>query len=349
VLVLRRCCLGDVLMTTPLLAALDEAWPEARITYAVGHWSAPALANNPRVDRTILLPERPTLRQWTLIVGGLRRGRFALAILPERSPLVGLAALLAGIPRRVGLDSAGRGFALTDPVAVRGVRHEVERALDLARALGLPVSSRRMEYRPGAAAEDRVERLLSRRGVRTPIFVVHPGGGANPGVTMASKRWRPERFAAVADVLGGRHDGTVVVVGAASDRPAVAAMVAALRGEAIDLCGAPELDLAGLGALCRRAALYLGNDSGTTHLAEACGAPTVAIFGPTDPAMYGPFDGTGEAVAPSSPDRVARGDLTRLAGDDLANRAIDAVTVAQVLQAAERVLARDCRTRTARS
>jgi ADP-heptose:LPS heptosyltransferase len=337
ILVYRRCCLGDVLMTTPLLAALDAAYPAATITYAVGEWSRPALAGNPRVDQILPLPAAPNWRQWVATIGGLRRGGYDLAILPERSPLVHLAAWLAGIPRRVGLDSGGRGFALTDPVAVRGVRHEVDRALDLAPALEIALPERRLEFFPAAEATARVEALLTECGARPPLFVVHPGGGANPGVVMDGKRWPAERFGALADGLLARHGGTAILVGAAADRAAVAGAAAAMREPVIDLCGA--LSFPELAALCRLATLYAGNDSGTSHLAEACGAPTVVIFGPTDPAMYGPVDGVGAAVwdeqacAPS----VRRGDLTR-AGDG--GRCIDAVRVEDVLAAAGRVLAR---------
>ena len=339
ILVLRRCCLGDVLMTTPLLAALDETYPAAGITYATGPWSRAALGGNPRVDEVWTLPAGGGIAAWLATVRCLRRGRFDLAMLPERSPLVHLAAWLARIPRRVGLDSGGRGFALTDAVPTRGVRHEVERSLDLARALGIavPPGPHRPEYLPAPASIARVDALLEERGVVPPLLVVHPGGGANPGAVMTSKRWPTERFGQLADALHARHGGSVVLVGAPDDRPCVDATRAAMETAALDVCGALSLDE--LGALCCRAALYIGNDSGATHLAEACGAPTVVVFGPTDPAMYGPVDGVGEAVwdAAACAPVVRRGDLTR--GGDNA-RCIDAVTVADALAAAERVLAR---------
>jgi ADP-heptose:LPS heptosyltransferase len=340
ILVLRRCCLGDVLVTTPLLAALDDAYPAARITYAAGTWAATALAQNPHVDAVLRLPEHPTWRDWVRIVGKLRRGDFDLALLPERSPLPALATALAGIPRRVGLDSAGRGFALTDRVVLRGVRHETDLALDLARALGIPDPARRTLYRPSAAAQERIDHLLAADAAHHPLFIVHPGGGSNPGVTMDTKRWLPERFARVADELLARQGGTVALAGATSDRAAVDATRAAMRATALDYCG--KLNPDELGALCQRAALYIGNDVGTTHLAEACGAPTIVVFGPTDPAQYGPTDGVGEAVWDpiACGPHVQRGDLTRPDPSSSAVRCIDAITVEQVLAASERVLAR---------
>ncbi|HEY8600518.1 MAG TPA: glycosyltransferase family 9 protein [Thermomicrobiales bacterium] len=339
ILVFRRCCLGDTLMMTPLLAALDAAYPEATITYAVGRWSAAAVVNNPHIDAILRLPDHPSRRDWVRIVGKVRRGGFDLALIPERSPLPALAVALASVPRRVGLDSAVRGFALTDRVPVQGERHETDLALDLARELGLRADIRRPLYRPSEAASVHVATLLEARGVQEPLLVIHPGGGANPGTTMDMKRWPAERFAQVAATLRAQLGGSIILVGAESDRQLVNATNAALRGDAVDLCAALSLDE--LGALCARATLYIGNDSGTTHLAEGCGTPVVAIFGPTDPAQYGPTDGIGEAVwdPVSCGPYVQRGDLTRLTATETF-RCIDTITVEQVVAAAERVLAR---------
>ncbi len=340
ILIFRRCCLGDVLMTTPLLRAIEAAYPDATITYAVGKWSAAALGGAPQRHTILRLPERPGARDRVRIVGRLRRGRFDLALVPERSPLPALATALAGIPRRVGLDSAGRGFALTDRVPAPLLRHQSDLALDLARALDLPAAERRPRYLPSVEARARVAAILAERGLREPLFVVHPGGGANPGVTMDTKRWLPERFAAVGAALLARHGGTLVVVGAASDAATVAATLSACPPGTHDLSGVLSLDESG--ALCARATLYVGNDAGTTHLAEACGAPTVVVFGPTDPAQYGPTDGVGEAVWDpiACGPFVQRGDLTRLGDDARAVRCIDAIAVAAVVAAAARVLAR---------
>lgn len=340
ILIFRRCCLGDVLMTTPLLRALETAYPGAAITYAVGKWSATALGGEPQRHSILRLPEHPGPRDWVRIVGRLRRGRFDLALVPERSPLPALATALAGIPRRVGLDSAGRGFALTDRVPVPTIRHETDLSLDLGRALAIPASERRPRYLPSNAARARATALITERKMQEPLFIIHPGGGANPGVTMDTKRWPPERFAAVGAALLAQHGGTLAIVGAVSDADTVAATLIACPPGTHDLSGVLSLDE--LGAFCARATLYVGNDAGTSHLAEACGAPTVIVFGPTDPAQYGPTDGIGEAVWDpiACGPYVQRGDLTRLGDDARGVRCIDAIAVAAVIAAAERVLAR---------
>lgn len=341
IVVFRRCCLGDTLMMTPLLNALAAAWPQARISYAVGRWSAAGVVNNPHVDQIVQLPDQPTWRDWVRIVGKLRHGNYDLALVPDRSPLPGLALALAGVPRRVGLDSARRGFALTDQVPVLPLRHETDLAFDLARALAVPVTDRRPLYRPDQQAQDRVTKLLASHNVRPPVLVVHPGGGSNPGVTMASKRWPAARFAEVAATLQAERGGTIILVGVASDRPLVIATHAALGQHAHVLDLSEQLSLAELGALCQHASLYLGNDAGTTHLAEASGAPVVAVFGPTDPAQYGPTDLLSEAVwnPLTCGPAVQRGDLTRGAAIDQSD-CITTITVAQVLAAARRVLER---------
>src|SRR5205085_204860 len=134
--------------------------------------------------------------------------------------------------------------------------------------------------------EREAELALREAGWRDePLAVLHPGGGANPGMRLESKRWPVERFAAMGARLWAQGLRPVVVCGRGEEQLG-AELAAGLPG-AIEL-GA-RLSLAGLGAVAERAGLYVGNDSGPTHLALAVGAPTVAVFGPSDERRYGPF------------------------------------------------------------
>ena len=287
IVVLKPCCLGDLVQMTAVLAALRVRWPEAAISIGAGCWSLPAVAHHPALAGSFDLGaagvrgrQRPA--DLLHLQRRLRAGRFDLAVVPDRSPVLALAAFLAGIPRRAGLDSGGRGRLYTTRVAPLPRAHELDQAARLLAALGagpLPLP----RFFPGAGGAAAAERLLTELG-GGPLALLAPGGGDNPGTRMPSKRWSAAGFAAVAAAL--RDSGaTVAAVGSAGDREAIAA-VGALAPALVDLSGGTSIDA--LGALLGRAAVYVGNDSGTSHLAAASGCPTVAVFGPTAPELYAP-------------------------------------------------------------
>jgi ADP-heptose:LPS heptosyltransferase len=153
-------------------------------------------------------------------------------------------------------------------------------------------------------------------------------------MVLQSKRWPPERFAAVADRLAARGLKAVAAWGP-TDRDAAEAMLGATRVPVIAI--GERVGLSALGALQRRARLYLANDSGPSHMAVAVGTPTVMVYGPSDERRYGPFgwrdDGSPIGLAVANP---------TLGADDpgpaFSTRRVDAVDVEQVWSAVERLL-----------
>jgi len=289
VLVVRPCCIGDVLQSTALVGALRRALPDARLGYAVGPWSRPVLEGNPNLDvlvdtGAVVGGRKPTPRAFLGLVRRLRKGQWDACFVLERSPLFGLAAWMAGIPDRIGLDSAGRGFALTWRVPLRPRRQEAEAALDLARAVGLDTSDARTEFHPVERDRQEVERLAL--PTDRPYVCLAPGGGVNPGTELTAKRWDAERFGALAVRLTA-HGYRPLLIGGPPDHEAAEMARAASNGTATDLCG--RLSLTAVGALLQRSRLLVSNDTGVMHLAAAVGTPVVGLFGPTDPALYAPY------------------------------------------------------------
>lgn len=323
-------------MATALARAIKAAWPATELDFAVGDHSRPALAGNPDIRALVdasgcLRGERPAIAAPRL-AWRLRRRRYGMAFVPDRSPITAVVARLAGIPVRVGLDSGGRGRWHTIRVPVPPGRHEIELYLDLARAVGLPVPDQpRPVFVPAAADRARAGALLGNdAGGRTgPRVAIHPGGGVNPGMAMLGKRWPAERFAAVADGLAAAG-ARIVLLGGPGDQAAVAAVLAAAapatRDRLID--GAGRLSLGEVGAVIERCDLYLGNDTGVTHLAAAVGTPVVAVFGPTRPDRYGPLPGAGIAVAPVDGPAPTDDLAAAAASDAILGVPVDAVAAA---------------------
>lgn len=301
ILVIKPCCLGDVLMTTPVLAALRARFPQAEIDYAVGRHAAPAITGHPEVRRLIDCGPgagRGT-RHILSLLRRMRAGRYDLCLVLERSPLFTILPWLAGIPVRAGIDSGGRGFTLNRRVPWDESLHEADLYLGVAAALGCQIEGHHLRFEPGQEAEARVYGLWQGHGLDGLVVAIAPGGGTNPGMDLAEKRWPPERFAALADRLHREHGARIVVLGGPLDQIACRAMREAMRAPSLDLCG--PAPLAERGALLRRCSLFVGNDSGPTHLAAAVGCPVVAIFGPTDPALYGPYHARARVVCRDLP------------------------------------------------
>lgn len=329
ILILKPCCAGDILLSTPLLAALRRAYPQARLDYAVGPWSRPLLESNLRLDGLIdcgpVGSRRYGWGDYWALVQRLRAGDYEAAFVLERSPLISLLPYLAGIPHRVGLDSGGRGFSLTVRVPVK-MKHEAELYLDTARAVGLEVERPALEFYTRPEERERAQALLDEAH---PLVAIHPAGGRNPGMYLPAKRWPSERFAAIADRVI-ESGGSVVLIAGPGDEGIAAEVTERMRNEPLNLTG--KLTWGETGAVLERCDLCLGNDTGAIHLAVAVGTPVVAIFGPSDPRMYGPYDNKSVALWKGSEN------LPPLRQVNPEDASIEAVTVEEVWEAANSVL-----------
>jgi heptosyltransferase-2 len=276
--------LGDMVLTTPLLAALAARGP---VDVLATPLAAPLLANHPAVRETIVFDKRGAdkgVSGFARLVRLLRAGQYRTAYHAQGSVRSGALTFAAGVPRRVGFSgSAGRPF-YTERVAPLEGMHHAARLLSLSVGTAQAAASTlRPRLFPGAWERESVDRLLVAAGVAAGERLI----ALAPGSVWATKRW-PE-FPALARGLGTRYpDARVVVVGGAADAELSRAIMAATDGGAVIAAGA--LSLLASAELLSRCALLVTNDSAPLHLASAMNVPTVAIFGPTVPEFgFGPL------------------------------------------------------------
>ena len=280
-------------MTTPLLEVIHQAYPEASITYVAGTWSKAIPEHHPAVDTVIDcgavgIPGSYSLSDYRKLARTLRAQHFDLAFVLDRSPKLTMLPWLAGIPRRVGPDSLGRGFSLTDRVPVSSspihLQHQAEVYLDLARALALPIGAPRMHFEP--TKEERQSASQPTR-LRIALFT---GGGSNPGMDLTAKRWPLERYKELARKLIHELDAQILLIGGPGDitlNQQLEDGLGAQKVAVINLTG--KTSIGELAAQLEQCALFIGNDSSPMHLAAAVNIPVIAIFGPTSPQEYGPY------------------------------------------------------------
>ena len=352
ILLVRLRLVGDVVFTTPVIGALRRRYPEARLVYVVENAAAPIVAGNPHLDDVIIAPHRRGWRRladdWQL-ARRLRRERFDIAIDLHGGPRSAWLTRASGARLRVGYNIPGRAWAYTARVErARELRprHSVENQWDVLHAID-------PAFEAGPSREaDRIEITVdprSERAVEARLADWHVPAEARPIVIHVSagnpfRRWPEAAFAGLAAGLASAHTNRwVILTGGPSDRAATTRVLAEARARVPDavhrLIDGEALSLGDLRALCERASLYIGGDSGPLHLASASDVPIVGLFGPTlversapwRPAHL-PFAAVDRGALECRPcdQRVcAPGDF----------RCLTAIAAADVLSAAERVLA----------
>ena len=293
ILLIRPCCIGDVIMATATLSALRSAYPDAHITWAVGGWSRRAIDYHPSVDTFLdtgvsAMPVK-SISGFLRFVQQMRAGNFDIVVSLVRSPLMSLAVLLSGIPQRLGIDSNRRGFGYTLPLKIspNQAQHEAQIYLDVVGQLGIPTKDFQANLPVLDSARASIQQKLAENNINKPYIVINPAGGNNPGMSLDSKRWLPENFAQLANQLSKDLDCEIVLLAGPDDAKIIDAVRVHLDSEPIAFIG--TLSFPEIGALASLSRLYIGNDTGLTHIASASGAKTAMILGLTDPQRYAPF------------------------------------------------------------
>ncbi len=305
VLLVRLSAIGDCLHAAPVAAALRREHPDAFIGWAIQEPAATLLRGSPGIDRFHLFPRRvrgvtarlDALRQFRR---ELRDCRYDVALDVQGLTKSGLVARWSGARQRIGFRGGARNgsrelnaWFLNRRFAVDPeVLHVVDRNLALLGASGLVAVGRpAATWRLPEYAEPGPLSFLDRHGLGGSRYAV-----LSPGTVWRTKRWPPRHFAAAARRLVGDLGLPVIVVWAVGAERQAAEEIVAAAGDSGGVLLAPPTDLRELATFLRRAALFLGCDSGPAHLAAALDVPCVAVFGPTDPARNGPCGPRSTAV-----------------------------------------------------
>ena len=291
ILLIRADHIGDVIASTVVLGPLKKAFPQAEIDFLTSSWAYDLVKGSPNITRVIQFDppwftrrsRRPGegVRGFFEMARIMRQGRYDLVV-DLRGDARHIAAMfLAGVKRRISYGITGGGFLLTDQVPYEGPAHETDRNLALLRPLGLDERSSgvRIDFTEKDAEDARA--VMGRTSIRGGYAVMH----ATPGHD--TKDWNEENFAAVLKYLSAGKGLAPVLVGSGADSERVRRIIGLSGGDAVDLSGRTRLGM--LGPILKGASLFVGVDSGPSHIAAASGIPTVILFsGVNDPLQWAP-------------------------------------------------------------
>ena len=280
ILALQLKRIGDLVLTTPALAALRAAWPEAHMALAVAPGCAELLGAVPSVSAGVVLGKGRGFAPWQQVLTGAwdlcldftGTDRSALAVVLSRAKV---RAAFESVKKKK-LRAVAYNRFVESPVRER---HTADHYLDLVEGV---IEGRAMRAEPALTPPPAALAEAARLTGDTPFAVIHPG------TARAEKYWVPERWAEVIAHVRERHGLECVLTGGADEfeRVHLADIQTRLAKPACDLAG--KIDLATFAAVLARARLCVSCDTGAVHLAAAARTPQVALFGPTNPFHWHP-------------------------------------------------------------
>ena len=294
ILVIRGGAIGDFILTLPALGLLREAFPGAHLEL-LGYRHIVALAEG---------------RHYADAARSIEYGAMAAFFVPGSELAADLVEYFGSFQQVISYLYDPSGFFESN-LRRAGVKNflsayaKIDDTAHAAQQLARPLDRLALYLESHAAivhlsAEDRAAAALSLAESDRPLIALHPGSGS------PRKNWPVERWLALGRALLDRTPPPrLLLVGGEADGPQLATLTSAWS----DAVVARDLPLPALAAHLERCALFLGHDSGISHLAAAVGTPCVLLFGPTDPAIWAPANAQVRVLI--APD----GDLARLAVD----------------------------------
>ncbi len=326
ILLIRLYFLGDVLLSTPVMAALKDRFPDAKLSVLIKKRALDILVGNPAVDEVIIYdePEHYHSPVWQFkLASRLRRARYDLVVDLTGDLRSSLLLLAADPGFRVGVNHAGFGRILDRRIPYRSTGPVIDHLLSVLHPLGIGVSGAAPLLHLTEEERLRARNLLEARGIAAgESFVM-----LSPGAGRRLKRWKPERFGRLAERIKMELGFSSVVTGATTDRELADAVVASSGGTAVSLAGATDVRV--LAAVAAEARVFVGNDSGPMHITASQGTPVVGLFGASTPERFAPRGGPSRIIwhrldcSPCDQRRCERPD----------EPCMDAIGVAEVLDA----------------
>ena len=277
--------IGDLILTTPAIAAARAKFPEAKITLVIsteGQALAPAIAG---VNKVLVMPRGVA---GIKTAAAIAAGKFDYCVDFTRNDRSALLVLLSRAKKRivsfrikVRSKFRTRFYNELVPHRMRD-SHTIDYHLALLAPLGISDASRAVQLQLPKSFLEKAEELLEAQNIRKPFLIFHPGSAR------AEKFWNAQRWAEVMNHAGDKHDVGLVLTGGPSplEQTHIGDIKSKVRHRIVDLSG--KTDLLTLAALITRARLLIAVDSAPVHLASAARTPQVILFGPTNPFHWRP-------------------------------------------------------------
>ena len=280
---------GDTIMSTPLVSSLRTSLTQADITVAAKTYLLPLWKMNPDINRIweIKAVKKYDAFFYFKLLQKIKKQKFDLVIILPHCLRYALISLLANIPYRIGYSIGIRGLFLSDSLTyTQKLRknHMVENYLNLLELIGIKPSKKKLTLDINPNTHKAVDNIFIKNGLKSGDLIIGLAPGAAYG---RAKRWPKDKYAGLAAEIIKKHKAKVIIFIGPEEKK-FADEFKSLTSN-LPLIFVDNSSLLEVSAIIKYCLLFIGNDSGLIHIANAIGVNTIAIFGSTSPQWTRPY------------------------------------------------------------
>jgi lipopolysaccharide heptosyltransferase II len=295
--------IGDIIFSTPLIRNLKENFPEAKVFYLCNKKTYPILKNHPLIDKVFIYErdefvdvQRKSLWGWLKkfqeFILDIKKEKIDVCLDLSLNTQYGFFAWLAGIPKRYGLDYKSRSKFLNRKIKIDGFvdKHVADYYLDTLKLLNITVNRCGLEVYTDLVSKEWANEFFKKNSILKEDFVIGiaPCGGDAFGKDNYLKRWPSERFSLLIDRLVDEYKAKIFIFSGPKEKEDVIGIMHPLKHKKA-VFEFSDTSLEKTIALVERCQLFISNDTGILRFAEGLNKKIVALYGPIDEKIYGPY------------------------------------------------------------
>lgn len=287
ILIIRLRRIGDIIMTTPAVSALRENFPNAFISYVVEEPYRELVEDNPELNKVIVIEKNQSKKDLFKLIRKIRKEKYDVVLDFHGGPRASLITMFSKAKLKIGYRIKYRNFIYDIKLPRKpesGHFHSVENHLNFMRALGVDVETPPPIKLPSArkGETEKVKEFMEKNRLEGfKVIIIHISAGNE------FRDWGTDNWIRLINLLIKRSGIKIVLIGANEDREAEKEILKKSKDSTLSQVG--KLNLRKVKELISLSSLFVGPDSGPMHIAASTATPIVALFGPTLPANFAPW------------------------------------------------------------
>jgi lipopolysaccharide heptosyltransferase II len=296
--IIKSGAIGDILMTTPLIRALKRKYTDAEITYITAEKFKDVVAGNKYIDKIITFNANKVfesnaisrLLYFRKFAKSLRKERYDVCFILDKSYLASMFAYWCRIPIRIGFDRFGEGFSNTYNVEYKNVKHEIDYYIELLKFANISDTGKHMDIILTKKDELFALNFLKKNKISKSdvIIGIAPAATKDPKKDTSPRTWPEENYKKLVERMAKPYNAKIVFFGNKNDEKVISDIMSKTGVKTFSCAGKTKLKQAA--ALIKMCDLFITHDAGLMHVASAVNVPVISIFGPTNPRRKAPLN-----------------------------------------------------------